>query len=138
MAQVKNLMKNFSQQRETILSAVRNTRCHPRAEWVHNKVKETMPNVSLGTVYRNLGVLAENGRINAIQIEGATHYDGVTEMHQHFYCTACETIYDIELSNKTFVSKVEQKTKHHITESLVMMKGICELCQTQKTKENQC
>ena len=59
-------MKNYSIQRESILETVRGTHSHPTAEWVFSKVKKTRPNVSLGTVYRNLGLLADNGKIQAI------------------------------------------------------------------------
>jgi len=123
-------MKNYSIQRESILNIVRGTHSHPTAEWVFSKVKKALPNVSLGTVYRNLGLLADNDKIQAIHFNGVIHYDGNMKNHQHFYCIECKTIIDIHIPNKSFVSEVEQKTNHIISNSHVQMNGICKSCKS--------
>lgn len=122
-------MRNSSQ-REAVLKVVKGATSHPRAEWIYEKVKKTIPNISLGTVYRNLGVLSENGQIQSINFDGVIHYDGTVEKHQHFYCNQCNIIFDISISNKKYVSKVEEKTQHKITDSHVHMNGVCSTCQT--------
>ena len=54
-------MKNFSRQREEIIKVLRSIDTHPTAAWVYSRVKEVIPNISLGTVYRNLAALSETG-----------------------------------------------------------------------------
>ena len=58
----------FSQQRETVKNIVRGTNSHPTAEWVYTQTKKVIPNISLGTVYRNLKTLQETGQINIIPV----------------------------------------------------------------------
>ena len=57
-------MKNYSRQREAILEVLRSTDTHPTASWIYERVREKIPNISLGTVYRNLTVLSENGALH--------------------------------------------------------------------------
>ena len=65
----------FSQQRETIKNVVRGTNSHPTAEWVYTQTKKVIPNISLGTVYRNLKTLQETGQINVIHDGPVARYD---------------------------------------------------------------
>lgn len=86
----------YSRQRETILEAVKGTKCHPDAEWIYNEVQKVIPNISLGTVYRNLKSLADCGEIITLETEkNKLHYDGDTSNHIHFICKDCGAIIDI-------------------------------------------
>ena len=70
-------MKNFSRQREEIIRVLRSTDTHPTAAWVYSKVKEAIPNISLGTVYRNLAALSVSGEILSLSVgDGFEHFDG--------------------------------------------------------------
>lgn len=53
----------YSKQREALLTLLRSTRSHPSADWLYENLRKEFPNISLGTVYRNLAQLAENGDI---------------------------------------------------------------------------
>lgn len=76
---------------------MRSVTCHPTAEWVYCQVRRTIPNISLGTVYRNLKELSLAGRLNTVETQsGRLHYDGDTRPHAHFVCKCCEGISDIE------------------------------------------
>ncbi|MGE4277314.1 MAG: transcriptional repressor, partial [Lawsonibacter sp.] len=55
-----------SKKREAILSAIRSTKSHPSAEWVYQTLKPTHPDLSLGTVYRNLLFFQEHGDIQSV------------------------------------------------------------------------
>ena len=70
-------MKNYSRQREAILEIVSASHSHPTAAQVYAAVKEKIPNISLGTVYRNLAQLSQNGDILMLSVgEGCERYDG--------------------------------------------------------------
>ncbi|WP_251615486.1 Fur family transcriptional regulator [Pumilibacter muris] len=86
----------YSSRREAILEVLRNTKEHPDADTVYEKVREKIPNISLGTVYRNLRELGESGELNTLETEdGSTHFDADTSRHAHFVCKGCGKIGDL-------------------------------------------
>ncbi len=93
-------MKNRrkSRQREVILKVLRNTDSHPTADWVYEQVKKEVPNISLGTVYRNLRLLTEAGEIMELEF-GSTYsrFDGRAENHYHFRCDVCGRVFDLDM-----------------------------------------
>ena len=119
----------FSKQRDLILNIVQGTRSHPTADWIYGEVRKELPNVSLGTVYRNLGQLVDNKSLLAINIDGTIHYDAFLDDHQHFQCKSCNNIYDIDISIIDFVSQIESKTNHKIDGCQIHLVGICKDCQ---------
>lgn len=85
-----------SQQRDVILSVLRASTAHPTAEQIYEAVREVLPNVSLGTVYRNIRQLADSGEILTLETEDTrSHYDGNTAPHRHFVCGVCGRILDL-------------------------------------------
>jgi Fur family peroxide stress response transcriptional regulator len=88
----------MTKQRKTILDVLKNTTSHPTADWIYEQVKKEIPNVSLGTIYRNLNLLAEMNKITVINYANdQSHYDGNTEVHYHFRCNNCQRVYDLHL-----------------------------------------
>lgn len=88
----------YSRQREAIKHYLASTAEHPTADDVYMHVKKDFPNISLGTVYRNLNLLADIGE--AVKItppNGADRFDGHTEPHNHFFCTRCGRLLDVHL-----------------------------------------
>ena len=86
-----------SRQREAILSELCGRTDHPTAEELYLSLKEEMPNLSLGTVYRNLSLLSEEGIILKLSCGGADHFDGNTAQHYHFLCNRCGRLYDLSM-----------------------------------------
>ena len=87
----------YSKKREAILAAIRGTNCHPSAEWVYQTLKPAHPDLSLGTVYRNLVFFQENGDIQSVGVvKGQERFDGVTTPHSHFICNSCGAVSDLE------------------------------------------
>lgn len=85
----------YSKQREAIFEAVLNNKIHPTADDVYNFVRISMPNISLGTVYRNLNILSDNGRISKIPVpNGKDRFDGTCDLHYHMFCCKCEKVFD--------------------------------------------
>lgn len=91
--------QRYSRQREEILRVVRETESHPTADWVYEQVRKVLPHISLGTVYRNLNLLADEGLIQRVILDdGIVRFDGNTNEHHHFICTKTGKIYDVRLS----------------------------------------
>lgn len=117
-----------SKQRDLILNIVQETKGHPTADWIYNEARKQLPNISLGTVYRNLGQLVENKHLNTVNVKGVVHYDAFLANHQHFQCNSCGSVFDINFSTKEFVSEIDTKTNHKIDKCQVQLFGICEEC----------
>ncbi|WP_443662933.1 Fur family transcriptional regulator [Dysosmobacter sp.] len=87
--------RRYSRQRETIYQAVLASRAHPTAEMIHEQLRGELPQLSLGTVYRNLRLLVEEGRLQ--ELGGSTaRFDGVTAPHTHLRCKRCGQVLDLE------------------------------------------
>ena len=96
-------MSRGSRQRDTILRVIVNSRDHPRADWVYDQVRQEIPNISMGTVYRNLNLLSESGDIRQLDIaDGTSRFDGNIDDHYHFRCEQCGHIFDLDEPVKPF------------------------------------
>lgn len=122
----------YSRQRAAILAFLKTRKDHPTAEVIYNNIRETYPNISLGTVYRNLNLLSENGDILKITLEDdSAHFDGFTHPHCHFFCTRCKGVSDIELSRRdmaaiTALAKANFDGEIHTHTSVFY--GFCKNC----------
>ena len=88
--------KNHSKKRDAILACVRSTDAHPTAEWVYQQLKPQYPDLSLGTVYRNLALFKREGVIGSACIEdGMERFDRVPTPHAHFVCNCCHSVQDL-------------------------------------------
>ena len=86
-----------SKQRTLVLDVLKASHEHPNAEEVYLAVKQQLPDISLGTVYRNLNLLEETGQIIRIQTGiGGDRFDAVTRMHPHLICTECGGVSDLD------------------------------------------
>ncbi|MBE3578221.1 MAG: transcriptional repressor [Limnochordales bacterium] len=85
-----------TRQRRLILEVLRSTDSHPTADWIYQQVRDKLPNISLGTIYRNLKTLAENGEVLELNF-GSTYsrFDGKAEPHYHFLCQKCGRLFDM-------------------------------------------
>ena len=111
-------MVKYSRQREEIIKNLQSRRDHPTADMIYESVRKEQPNISLGTVYRNLSMLAENGQILKISTGiGPDRFDGFTEPHSHFICTCCGNMIDMDYvlgediiadASKSFTGSIEQ------------------------------
>lgn len=85
----------FSRQRESIKKNLMQRMDHPTADMVYEEVRREFPNISLGTVYRNLALLAELGEIRKLSMgDGPDRFDGNVYPHDHFSCRICRRIID--------------------------------------------
>ena len=87
-----------SKQRERILELLHAKRRHVSAGWVYGRLRLSYPHASLGNVYRNLGILVEEGRARKVAVGGGEDlFEAVREEHAHLVCTACKRIEDLPL-----------------------------------------
>lgn len=85
-----------SKQRELILEELRGLTCHPTADELYELVRKRISNISLGTVYRNLELLADNGVILKIETGGKNRFDGTATPHPHIRCVQCDKVDDVK------------------------------------------
>ncbi len=126
------LKKNYkrSRQRERILELLRGTGKHPTASWLYDRLKSEFPDLSLGTIYRNLNILVEQGLIRKIDF-GSTfdRYDANTLPHYHFICERCGSISDLKIPiNDELNKRVELDTRYKAKRHRIEFYGICDKC----------
>jgi Fe2+ or Zn2+ uptake regulation protein len=92
--------QRHTKQLEVTWQAVKGDASHPTADQVFLKVRRQLPNVSLGTVYRNLQKLVGEGKLRVLTLERAQHFDPLTSSHQHFICEKCKQVFDVHLDSR--------------------------------------
>lgn len=88
----------YSRQREAVKEYLKGTDSHPTADEVYSAIRTIFPHISLGTVYRNLNLLVEQGEAIKLTTEGGSdHFDGNPMQHYHLYCEQCGRVSDIAM-----------------------------------------
>lgn len=120
----------YSRQREEIKSFLMTRKDHPTADVVYMNVRQQNPNISLGTVYRNLTLLADMGEILRLRVgDGVDHFDADTSRHYHFICTECGSVIDLEMESIDSIMEVAGKNfAGQITGHFTYFQGTCEDC----------
>ena len=123
-------MARYSQQRENILLNLQGRKDHPTADMVYEGVKEIQPNISLGTVYRNLNLLAECGDIIKLSCDGKSErFDGNIEPHYHIMCTECGNVMDLDMEPLNHINILaESAFEGTVQDHVIYFKGICKKC----------
>jgi len=119
-----------SKQRERILELLQGTDIHPTANWVYDKLQKEFPNLSMGNVYRNLGILVEQGSARKIDF-GSTfdRFDANTAPHYHFICEGCGAIIDLELPvDNQLEERVSKATSLRVLRHNIQFYGLCDRC----------
>ncbi|MCC8160871.1 MAG: transcriptional repressor [Oscillospiraceae bacterium] len=121
----------YSKQRDALLTLIRSTRSHPSADWLYENLRKDFPNISLGTVYRNLSVLVENGDIIRIRTaSNKEHFDGFVYRHHHFVCRRCDKILDVDIDGMDAAEEqAAQKLGAQVEDYSLVFYGICSDCQ---------
>lgn len=118
-----------SKQRQIVLDAVM-TRCdHPTADQIYLDVRAKDDRISRSTVYRNLGVLSEDGQITNVKVPAADRYDARRDLHYHLFCTGCGKVFDAPLNYHTeYDEQVARETGFRISRHRVVFEGLCPDC----------
>ncbi len=121
-----------SRQRASIKEYLTHTTEHPTADTVYLHLKEEYPNISLGTVYRNLNLLADRGEIVKISTpDGGDRFDARLDPHYHIVCSSCGNVYDLELEDEQ-MDAINQLAAEHYDGSIdghtILFYGTCPAC----------
>lgn len=116
-----------SRQRDAILDYIKGSTEHPTADMVYEVVKQSIPNISLGTVYRNLNQLVDEGFITVVETsDKKVHYEGNLNEHIHLLCKNCYNITDVFM--KSQMPDVYKETGFLIQSQKTVYYGICRNC----------
>lgn len=122
-----NGSRRFSQQREQVYQAVLQSGEHPTADMVYSRLKPDNPRLSLGTVYRNLHQMVEEGRL--AEISGPTvRFDAVTVPHAHFCCRECDSVCDVDLPYDSALDQRVEAGGYMVQRHDLTFYGICSTC----------
>lgn len=119
-----------SKQRDSIKAFLATRKDHPTADVVYKNVRQSFPNISLGTVYRNLTLLADLGEIARVRVgDGVDHFDYDTSPHYHFICSACGGVTDLPFPMMTQITKAAQENfRGEIEGQVTYFYGRCKNC----------
>lgn len=103
---------------------------HPTADTVYMNVRRQNPNISLGTVYRNLTLLADIGEINRLRVgDGVDHFDADTSPHYHFVCSECGGVTDLRMDSIEKITEIAGAGfDGHIAGHVTYFYGTCGNC----------
>ncbi|MBR6770889.1 MAG: transcriptional repressor [Lachnospiraceae bacterium] len=120
----------YSRQREVIKAFLYNTDKHPTADDVYVNIRKQYPNISLGTVYRNLTLLSDMGEIKRLRVgDGIDHFDADTSPHNHFICSECGCVIDLKMENIDYITEAASKNfGGQIVGHTTYFYGYCEDC----------
>lgn len=123
-------VNKYSRQREAIKEYLANTKEHPTADTVYMNIREIYPSISLGTVYRNLNLLAEQGEILKINCrDGSDRFDGNRKPHYHFLCNSCGKVFDLEMESIEHINVIAgAKFAGNIAGHVTFFYGSCPQC----------
>ncbi|MFC1846727.1 transcriptional repressor [Chloroflexota bacterium] len=121
-----------TKQRRAILKVLKDTESHPTAQWIYEQVRQEIPHISLGTVYRDLKLLKKMGEILELDFAGnLTRFDAKTSRHYHFYCKKCHRIFDIDKPVDMQVdAKVAAENGFEVFSHRMDFFGLCRECHT--------
>ncbi len=124
-----------SKKRDAIYNAILNDKSHPSAHTVYAGLKDKIPDLSLGTVYRNIALFKNQGKIVTVStIGGEERYDATVNPHMHFVCSKCGDVVDISehLDLSRYEEKIEGKINVKIESHNVIFNGSCNSCKNRK------
>ncbi len=120
----------MTRQRRVILAELRKVTSHPTADKVYQMVRRKLPNISLGTVYRNLEILSESGMIQKLELGGSSRrYDGNPKMHYHLRCIRCERMEDLSVGSIPAIDRaIRNACGYEILGYRLEFIGLCPKC----------
>lgn len=127
----------MTRQRLLIMDELSKVKTHPTAYDVYGMVRKAMPQISLGTVYRNLEQLSTSGKIQRLSFgSGKRRYDGNPEAHPHLCCIGCGRVDDLppEINIEEALSvMLGEVCGYQVTGVSIEIYGCCPECRQKET-----
>ena len=122
--------KRTTRQLKQVFNALQGDHTHPFADQIHRRVRKKLPGISLGTVYRNLQRLVEDGKIRTVLLgKRVARYDPETSDHDHFICESCGRVIDLFLERARRIDLTPLANDGYIvTTHNVTVYGTCQAC----------
>jgi len=129
MEQLPNM--RLTTQRQIILEELGKVTSHPTANEVYDMVRKRLPRIGLGTVYRNLELMAESGIILKLEVGGTQkRFDATIDPHYHIRCNSCGKVDDIDMEVQPLINQVAEKASNYkILGHHIEFNGTCRDCQ---------
>ncbi len=129
-ARMRPRSQRFTRQRMVILDELTKVTSHPSAREVYRMVQRKLPNISFGTVYRNLRLLEELGLIQELNyLKGASRYDGTPDNHYHVSCTGCGRVDDISMGTRRGLDReAANASRYDVKAHRIEFYGLCPKC----------
>lgn len=128
----------MTDQRRVILEELRRLKSHPTADEIYSRVRKRIPNISLGTVYRNLETLSRVGIIRKLELAGSQkRFDGTVENHYHVRCLVCDRVDDLPIDPILAIDEAVRAVRgYRIISHRLEFVGICPRCAADRGSES--
>ena len=126
--------KKHFRKRDAILTCLRQTTVHPSAEWIYAQLKPEIPDLSIGTVYRNLALFKELGlAVSVGTVSGVERFDADTAPHVHYICSGCGKVVDLRQLRvpEELNQAAASSSGGSVTNCQLTFTGLCKDCQNQ-------
>jgi len=131
--EVRPVAKRMTKQRRLIREILEESRNHPTAEMVYHEARKVIPDIGLGTVYRNLQTLLDEECIFELHCGRVSRFDGNMEPHSHFICTECGEVFDVKMDASSDLCRAAAASlPGHINACRVEFYGCCDECLKKK------
>ena len=130
-------MMRLTTQRQIILEELSKVKTHPTASELYDMVRKRLPRIGLGTVYRNLELMAENGMVLKLEVGGTQkRFDATTDTHYHIRCSGCGKVDDIDTPvMDDLVREAANATSYEVLGHHIEFSGKCPMCQKKSSKK---
>jgi Fur family transcriptional regulator, ferric uptake regulator len=124
-------------QRQIILEELGKVTSHPTANEVYDMVRRRLPRIGLGTVYRNLELMADIGIILKLEVGGTQkRFDATVEPHYHIRCSSCGKVNDVHMAIQEQINEMAEKASNYkILGHHIEFSGICANCSEEQLEQ---
>ncbi len=122
-------IRRQTKQLNVIWDEIADDTSHPTADQIYERVRKKIPNISLGTVYRNLQKLVAEGQLQVITLDRTQHFDPLLDRHQHFICKSCGRVYDVFVdTDEEIRPSILPPGGFNVTSQQLSWYGACKSC----------
>src|SRR5699024_7629960 len=123
-------------QRHAVLEYLLSAKTHPTADEIYKALEDKFPNMSVATVYSNLRILKEVGRVRERTYgDDSSRFSSNTYEHYHIICDECGITVDFHYPSVDEIESLAEKVggfeiSHHRME----LYGKCETCSSKQAQ----